>query len=1185
LPQNKISFTENKGQISDQFYKPRPDVLFSGTAGDLVFHLKQNGISYQMTRVDKWKTPDTGQSFQAFKMKNVKFPEELTVYRLDVDWINSNRNCKIEKGDATEGFNNYYLESCPNGALGVKSFKQIIYRQLYNGIDLKWYEKDGNLKYDYIVAPNSDYKQIKLKPNGAENVSVNSKGELIIKTPLGEIIEQAPLVFQNEKQLKAKWRIENNIASFDIENVNSSLPLMIDPLVRLWGTYYGGNSYEWIDHGSFDASGNSYYAGCTSSTNSNAIATIGAYQTSFGGGGTWGDALVAKFTPSGVRVWGTYYGGNNLDNANGCVVDGAGDVYFTGNASTPTSTVIASVGSHQPAYGGGVCDAMLVKLNSNGVRIWGTYYGGSGWDNGYSIACDNFNNIFIIGRTDTNLGTAIATPGSHQPIIGGGGSLDGFIAKFDSNGNRIWGTYYGGPAYDEAIGIAADALGNIYVGGLTASTSSMSTVGSHQINFGGMGFGMNGLSPGQGDAFAAKFDALGTRVWGTYYGGSVDEYFYEVTVDGNGDAYFSGASSSSVGTAISSSGAHQVIYGGGASDGILIKFSPTGTRIWGTFYGGPGDEDFLYCSADAANNCVYISGATSTTGGTSIATPCTYQDTYGGNTRDGFLAKFDLQGNRKWGTYYGGPGNEDWTSVDIDPGGFVYLAGEVSGPTSNVIVSANAHQLIYGGGQYDGFIAKFDGCLPPPNTTPPPNQIICQGDLTILTSTLGCGIVWLDAIGGSPIGTGSFIAVAPVNTTTFYIDDISCGLSNSPTPVSVTVNPTPTLSINASQTLICSGTNVNLNCSGAIDYTWMPQSSNSTSINFSPTSSTTQSLIGSNGTCTNDAQVNILVIQYPTITVNYDQAAQCYSAMVTLSATGATNYSWSPSDQLTTSTGSLVTSIPLFQNTYFTLTGANTSGTLNCPGQKTFSVTIIPAIDSKISDSTNICEGDNVGLAIFGGNTYHWLPATDISDVDQPTVTVNPVSSTIYSVAVSFNEFCPLTRTVYVNVFPKPKVYAGNDTTINIGEHVILEPTGEGAFRWLTGENMTCMECRNPEILPFTKTCYVVELTDMHHCKAQDEICVEIVNDYGVYIPNTFTPNGDDKNEFFKPEYYGMREIKLTIFDRWGNQLFYTEDQDARWDGYYLGKICKQDVYVYKLQYEPYRGNHGDRVGNVNLIR
>jgi len=199
-----LSFKENKGQIGDQFSKARPDILFAGNTGNMAFYLRNKGISYQMVRVDTWKQVEDKTLKGVQSKTSNKVPDQTTIYRLDINWLNTNLNNTVVKENSLEGYDNYYSDVCPNGVTGVKSYKNVSYQNLYNGIDLKWYEKNGNLKYDYIVAPGIDHKQIQLEINGAESVFVDKNGELIIKTPFGDLTEAAPYVTQNGKQLAAK---------------------------------------------------------------------------------------------------------------------------------------------------------------------------------------------------------------------------------------------------------------------------------------------------------------------------------------------------------------------------------------------------------------------------------------------------------------------------------------------------------------------------------------------------------------------------------------------------------------------------------------------------------------------------------------------------------------------------------------------------------------------------------------------------------------------------------------------------------------------------------------------------------------------------------------------------------------------------------------------------------------------
>ena len=284
LQKETLSFTENKGQISDQDYNPRPDVLFSGSAGGLDFHIREDGISYQMTRIDSWKEEDEGMPEdlpEELREERDSLPDEMTIYRTDINWIGVQTNYEIEKGTPTDGFNNYYLPSCPDGALNVLSYQEVTFKNLYQGIDVKWYENAGTLEYDFIVSPNTDPSQIRWTIEGAEEISIGDDGELRVTTPLGKIEEQAPIAYQEGDEIEVAWLVEGNTIGFEIGAYNTAIALTIDPVVRVWGTYYGR-----------ETSGGGY-ASCISDSSGNVLlitevtatglATTGAHQTSLAG--------------------------------------------------------------------------------------------------------------------------------------------------------------------------------------------------------------------------------------------------------------------------------------------------------------------------------------------------------------------------------------------------------------------------------------------------------------------------------------------------------------------------------------------------------------------------------------------------------------------------------------------------------------------------------------------------------------------------------------------------------------------------------------------------------------------------------------------------------------------------------------------------------------------------------------
>jgi hypothetical protein len=678
-------FRENKGQVKDQNWQPRPDVLFSGEANGLTYHLKKDGLHYQLSKVDTWKEESEMRKAPGMEKEAHKVPDQISMYRVDVRWLGANPFCEIITSEARPDYENFY--NVPEGiepALFVKSYASVTYKNLYENIDLKFYQTpDGELEYDFIVHSGGDYKKIQLDIQGA-TLSLNQKQELEITTPIGTITEGALRVHQEGKTINAGWVLNNETTvSYQIENFNSAADLIIDPPVRLWGTYYGGDFNDWGHFCTMDASGNVFLAGKAKSAI--AIASSGAHQTTYGGA-IW-DAFLVKFDSSGIRLWGTYYGGNEDDNGTSGKTDASGNVYIAGFTASFTS--IGTVGAHQSTLGNsnGI-DAFLVKFNASGIRLWGTYYGGTGQEYDLSCTTDATNNVYLAGTTTST--SAIVTLGAHQATYGGG-DCDAFLVKFDSSGSRLWGTYYGGNDYDYGGPCTVDASGNVFLAGSTMSLNAIATLGAHQTIHGGFS-----------DAFLVKFDASGTRIWGTYYGGNSSDVWYSCTKDNSGNLYLGGCTTST--NAIATSGAYQTtIVNSSYLDAFLVKFDANGTCLWGTYYGGYGEDLGYSCSTDALNN-VYFVGHTKNS--TSIATTGSYQSTYGGGDYDAFLVKFEASGTRLWGTYYGG-NDTDWGySCTADPTGNVYLAGTTRSTTS--IATSGAHQTSHGG-FLDAFLVKFDG--------------------------------------------------------------------------------------------------------------------------------------------------------------------------------------------------------------------------------------------------------------------------------------------------------------------------------------------------------------------------------------------------------------------------------------------------------------------------------------------
>ena len=803
------------GQVSDQFYKSRKDILYTVQDNGMTVYLKNNGLSYQLLQIDGQKVKNNIKSRESLLNSSINDLPAIKInsYRIDVNWLNVNTNSKIEHGDTTVGNTNYYLQSCPDGALNVKSYKTITYKNIYTGIDLIYYNKNGHLKYDYVIKPYTDYNQIQFKINGAEKIEVNKKGELVICTPFGNIKEAMPLVIQNGKKLKASWTINNNIVSFKIVGINKNQPFIIDPLVRFWGTYYGGSGNSFQMSTATDNNNNVYLSGTTTSPSTTLIATIGSYQTFFAGNY---DVFLAKFNSAGIRQWATYYGGAGGEGfgigGKTIAIDKQNNIFML--AGTTSTTSIATLGSHQSSFYGGLQDAFLVKFNSLGIRQWGTYCGGNKNEVPEACTVDTTGNVFIVGYTNSDTATSMISAGAHQTMYGGGTIAgDAFIVKFNTAGIRQWGTYYGGISDDYGWGTTTDLNGNVYLCGISGSSPSIiTTPGAYQTYIGPFML-----------SYLVKFNSFGTRIWGTYYGGVRGGGATNCATDLSNNVYLSGDTFDSLGDTIATLGACQQTFGGGLSDGFLTKFNSNGQRLWGTFYGGNSEDRAFSCAVDNNKN-VYICGLTNSVCLDTIASLGSYQYTIGGGgSYDAFIAKFDSLGNRKWGTYYGGDQSETGNGCSISKQGHIYMAGTCYGTyTNNIISTPGSHQSNFVG-TGDGFLVQFFDCgmSVDANVSSQSNGCFGVSGGSASLSVSGGGIytyTWL------PSGGNTNTVNNLTNGTYTCIVNSVCGNTSQTLTI---IQPTSPLSAiaNVSSTLVCAGNNASLSASATggvppYTYTW-----------------------------------------------------------------------------------------------------------------------------------------------------------------------------------------------------------------------------------------------------------------------------------------------------------------------------------------------------------------------------
>lgn len=659
-------FIENKGQIRDQLRQERRDIRFrlSSGKGANVF-IGDTALQFQFVKTIPDTSPQTEESHL------------LSVCRLDVCLLGANPHAAIISEEPGNYYEQYYNDWSGEDGVKAASFAKLTYRNIYPNIDWILYSKGGIFKQEFRVHPGGKVSDIRFRYHGSSGLSIDAEGSLHASTLYGTISEQTPVSWQQDGDtIHSAFVLKDSVLSYQVGAYAGEL--VIDPVLE-WSTYYGDASSEVANSITTDQNNHVYFCGNTSSTAN--IATTGAYQTSLsgiadaclikfdaGGNRLWGtyyggsandygfgvasdksnnvyacgasssisgiasstahqtspggmqDGMIFKFDATGKRIWSSFLGGADDDQANDLVADPFGFIYVGG--STSSSTAIATPAAFQASYAGGARDAFIVRFDSSGKRIWGSYFGGTDVESGDALSCDSKGFVYLGGPTLSSSG--IATSGAHQTTYAGGFSGDGYLVQFDSSGKRLWSTYYGGVNNETVHGLSCDATGNIYLCGQTQSPSGIATSGAFKtVN--------NGY-----EAYLVRFDRTGKRLWGTYYGdaGSLrQEIGYGVATDAFNNVYLSGKTDSSTGLA--TAGAYQPIAGGGV-DAFLVRFDSSGNRLWGSYFGG-SRTDVAFCVATDLLGNVYISGNSSSTSG--IASSGAFK-TIPGGADDVLLAKF-----------------------------------------------------------------------------------------------------------------------------------------------------------------------------------------------------------------------------------------------------------------------------------------------------------------------------------------------------------------------------------------------------------------------------------------------------------------------------------------------------------------------------------------------------------------
>jgi hypothetical protein len=617
---------------------------------------------------------------------------------------------------------------------------------VYPGIDLVFRGTREALEYDFLLAPGADPGAIALRFQGAEDLSIDPHGDLVITTAVGELVHRAPVIYQevggDRREVSGAYRLDGDRVGFALGPYDPARPLIIDPVVLAYSTLLGGSDFDGGRSIAVDLYGHAYVTGFTESPDF--PTTAGAFDRTHNGEA---DAFVTKLTPNGAALtYSTFLGGSGTDQGLGIAVDGAGAAYVTGFTDDADIDFPTTPGAFDRTHQAGPDDAFVSKLTPTGAALaYSTFLGGSGTDQGSGIAVEA-GMAYVTGLTVDAATDFPTTPGAFDQTHNGG-FTDAFVTKVGLTGAALgYSTFLGGSGGDNGFGIAVDEAGAAYVAGGTqdADTDFPTTAGAFDQTHNG---------PAEAaDAFVTKVGPTGAAplAYSTFLGGSDRDFGSGIAVDGVGAAYVTGLTDST--DFPTTAGAFDQTHNE-ESDAFVTKVGPTGAAplAYSTFLGGSGSEGGSGIAVDGVG-AAYVAGGTDSTDFPTTAGA--FDQTHNEET-DAFVTKVGATGAAPLGysTFLGGSEFEAGTGIAVDGAGVVtrsvgaYVTGFTEDGDTDFPTTAGAFDRTPDG-LFDAFVTKLVEPTTPGSLLPGPPAgaaRTCRGLTATHTGTDGD-----DTITGTP---------------------------------------------------------------------------------------------------------------------------------------------------------------------------------------------------------------------------------------------------------------------------------------------------------------------------------------------------------------------------------------------------------------------------------------------------
>lgn len=474
---------------------------------------------------------------------------------------------------------------------------------------------------------------------------------------------------------------------------------------------------------------------------------------------------------------------------------------------------------------------------------------------------------------------------------------------------------------------------------------------------------------------------------------------------------------------------------------------------------------------------------------------------------------------------------------------------------------------------------------------------VCDGLSTTIITEGGNQFSWAPAATLSCNDCDAPVAT-PLETTLYNAvigNEFNCFINDS---ILIVVKPNAEAKIDGIENL-CIGNTTTLTASGGTVYEWLAPAGvacvNCETQTVSPTENTTYIVkVNNDFNCPKFDTLSVSVRPLPEV-ATIDDAKLCVGDNINLNTiiTGAATQTWSPAIGLNNANAVNPIARPA-NTTRYTVVAETEFG---CTASDSVLITVIDKVNTVVNGDFEICVGESTQLITsiieegYTGTNVIWSPVNNLDGIISLTPTVSPERTTTYTMIAQSGSCAPDTQVVVVTVHQLPSAEIVRDRKVSIGTNINLSVESDKLIEqyiWSPADIVNCSNCETVQFMANTSQEIKVEVIDINGCKNTDTANIDVVGKCGddVFIPNTFTPNGDELNDKLFVRNLSLDGLKVfRIFDRWGTLMFETTDINEGWDGRYKGKILNTAVFVYYVEVICSNGQTTSKVGNVTLLR